>query len=219
MGFIDRLMGKAAAKSANPPGVRASRGAGSPGPSTQGASSSPQTVRKELVRVAGRDTLQHNGIPADWVRIEPLTMAAPSREPGVHVRLVVLHWDPRLMLHAIALQQNLAKRISVLDPLCERWLMGVSWQFELKHPPEFGPLPHPGSWTSAPPDYEALASAATPAPAAPELAAGDVISGPTHIGKQGSDARRDLERLLGERDADFQKSDHGGFEKTQPMKF
>ncbi|MGZ5180641.1 MAG: hypothetical protein ACXWC6_05180 [Ramlibacter sp.] len=215
MGFIDRLMGKAAARSTTQPGARTT---GAQGPTTQGASSSPQTVRKELVRVAGRDTLHHNGIPADWIRIEPLTMAAPSREPGVHVRLVVLHWDPRLMLHAIALQQNMAKRIAVLDPLCDRWLMGVSWQFELKHQPEFGPLPHPGSWTSAPPDYESLASGSTPAPT-PEPAGGDVISGPTHIGKQGSDARRDLERLLGERDADFQKSDHGGFEKTQPMKF
>ena len=47
----------------------------------------------------------------------------------------------------------------------------------------------------------------------------DVISGPTRIGKTSSDAKRDLERMLGERDADFQKSDHGGFERTQPMKF
>lgn len=217
MGFMDRLMGKPAAKgAASQPAARTGPRSHSH-PSTLGAASSPQSVRKELVRVAARDTLHHNGIPADWIRVEPLTMAAPSREPGVHVRLVVLHWDPRLMLHAISLQENLAKRIVVLDPLCERWLMGVSWQFDLKHDPGLPPLPHPGSWTAPPPKVEA--------PVAPkvEVEAGDqgadVISGPTRIGKTSSEAKRDLERLLGERDADFQKSDHGGFERTQPMKF
>jgi hypothetical protein len=216
MGFMDRLMGRPPAKAA----AQASRmGPGSNShPSTQGPATSAQSVRKELVRVAARDTLHHNGIPADWIRVEPLTMSAPSREPGVHVRLVVLHWDPRLMLHAVSLQDNLAKRISVLDPLCERWLMGVSWQFALKHHPAFPPLPHPGSWTSPMPEPAAVAAVPSGTPAGQDHGA-DVISGPTRIGKTGADAKRDLERMLGERDADFQKSDHGGFERTQPMKF
>jgi hypothetical protein len=122
------------------------------------------------------------------------------------------------MLHAISLQENLAKRVSVLDPLCDRWLMGVSWQFELKHSPGFPQLPHPGSWTSPAPDYEALANPPA-APANPGDQGADVISGPTRIGKTPSEAKRDLERMLGQRDADFQKSDLGGFERTQPMKF
>lgn len=217
MGFMDRLMGKPATKgAASQPAARSGPRSHSH-PSTQGAASSPQSVRKELVRVAARDTLHHNGIPADWIRVEPLTMAAPSREPGVHVRLVVLHWDPRLMLHAISLQDNLAKRIVVLDPLCERWLMGVSWQFDLKHDPGLPPLPHPGSWTAPPPKVEEPVAPKVEAEAGDQGA--DVISGPTRIGKTSADARRDLERMLGERDADFQKSDHGGFERTQPMKF
>lgn len=214
MGLMDRLRGKPAPKSGA--GQQAARSHADP--STRSAANSPQSVRKELVRVAARDTLHHNGIPADWIRVEPLTMAAPSREPGVHVRLVVLHWDPRLMLHAVSLQENLAKRIVVLDPLCERWLMGVSWQFALKHDPGFPPLPHPGSWTAPPPPaVETLVKPKTDDCAVDQGA--DVISGPTRIGKTGADARRDLERLLGERDADFQKSDHGGFQRTQPMKF
>jgi hypothetical protein len=214
MGFMDRLLGRPPAKGAGSPASRLGPGSSSH-PSTQGAPASAQSVRKELVRVAARDTLHHNGIPADWIRVEPLTMSAPNREPGVHVRLVVLHWDQRLMLHAISLQENLSKRIAVLDPLCERWLMGVSWQFALKHQPELPPLPHPGSWTSP---------VAEPVPVAEPSAAdadhgADVISGPTRIGKSSADAKRDLERMLGERDGDFQKSDHGGFERTQPMKF
>lgn len=217
MGFMDRLRGKPAAKGAASQSAARSGPRSHSHPSTQSAVNSPQSVRKELVRVAVRDTLHHNGIPADWIRVEPLTMAAPSREPGVHVRLVVLHWDPRLMLHAISLQENLSRRIVVLDPLCERWLMGISWQFDLKHDPGLPPLPHPGSWTAPPPKVEVPAVAKVEAEGADQGA--DVISGPTRIGKTSAEAKRDLERLLGERDGDFQKSDHGGFERTQPMKF
>jgi len=216
MGFMDRLMGRPPAKAVGSQASRMGPGSGSHA-STQGAATSTQSVRKELVRVAARDTFHHNGIPADWVRVEPLTMSAPSREPGVHVRLVVLHWDPRLMLHAISLQDNLSRRITVLDPLCERWLMGVSWQFALKQQTTFPPLPHPGSWTSPVPSPAEVIDPAT-IPLDGDHGA-DVISGPTRIGKSGAEAKRDLERLLSERDADFQKSDHGGFERTQPMKF
>ena len=168
------------------------------------------------MRVAGRDTLHHNGIPADWLRVEPLTMAAPGREPGLHVRIVVLHWDPRLMLHAVALQQNLVKRIALLDPECNKWLMGASWQFDLRDDSECPALPHPGSWTAPPPDLRHVTS---PMPVG---GVADVIEGPTRIPKPqpaAGTSREDLERMLAERDKDFQKSDHGGFEKTQPMKF
>ena len=215
MGFMDRLMGRQPAKASGSPASRMGPGSNS-NASTQGAAS-VQSVRKELVRVAAKDTFHHNGIPADWIRVEPLTMSAPSREPGVHVRLVVLHWDPRLMLHAISLQANLTKRVTVLDPLCDRWLMGVSWQFALKHDPAFPPLPHPGSWTSPPPSPAELTAAAAVPPGGDHGA--DVITGPTRIGQGSADAKRDLERMLGQRDADFQKSDLGGFERTQPMKF
>jgi len=214
MGLMNRLMGRPPAKAAGAAASRMGPGSNSH-PSTQGAGTSTQSVRKELVRVAARDTFHYNGIPADWIRVEPLTMSAPNREPGVHVRLVVLHWDARLMLHAVSLQENLTKRVIVLDPLCERWLMGVSWQFALNDHPAFPPLPHPGSWTSP------LPAPAEPTPTmSPDGDHGaDVITGPTRIGQNGADARRDLERMLGERDADFQKSGNGGFERTQPMKF
>jgi hypothetical protein len=213
MSFMDRLLGRPEPKPAKAAQQAPRQGQQQHSqPSTQNAANSPQSVRKELVRVAGRDTLQHNGIPSEWVRVEPLTMAAPGREPGLHVRIVVLHWDPRLMLHAVALQQNLVKRIALLDPECNKWLMGASWQFDLKDDSDCPPLPHPGSWTAPPPD---LSHVTSPMPVG---GVADVIEGPTRIPKE-TNAREDLERMLAERDKDFQKSDHGGFEKTQPMKF
>jgi hypothetical protein len=213
MGFLQRIFGS----SGTQPKAGGSR-SGQPSvnshpPSTRGSANSPQSVRKELVRVTARDTLLHNGIPADWVRADPLTTAAPGREPGVHVRLSVLHWDPRLMVHAVALQQHLEKRIHAMDPQASQWLMGLSWQFALKDSSDCPPLPHPGSWTAPPP---------TTMPAAPDTEPGsaDVISGPTRIAgaDAATSARAELERMLSERDADFKKDGGAAFETTQPMK-
>jgi hypothetical protein len=222
MGFLQRIFGSGGSQSKGS-AARAAQSANSQGhsPSTRGAANSPQSVRKELVRVSARDTLLHTGIPSGWVRADPLTTAAPGREPGVHVRLVVLHWDPRLMIHAVALQQNLEKRIHSMDPLAGQWLMGVSWQFSMADDSTCPPLPHPGSWTSPPPNL--FVADAPPAYRGGDTMPGnaDVISGPTRIsnGDASVDPRAELERMLSERDADFKKKDGGSsFEATQPMK-
>ncbi|TFZ02293.1 hypothetical protein EZ313_13555 [Ramlibacter henchirensis] len=215
MGLMDRLFGRTpAASSAQRAGPSSAQP--SVGPSTRGANS-PQAIRKELVRVSVRDTLLHNGIPATWLRAEPLTTSAPGRDVGVHVRLVVQHWDERLMQHAVALQEHVQKRIVSLDPLAERWLMGLSWQFDLEDVSSCPPLPHPGSWTASP----AAVKKAEPAAKAQPQPGADVITGPTRIQHAGEDKRKALERILSERDADFkrQESDGSEFGKTQPMGF
>ena len=221
MSFLNRIFGRTASKpaSAKPAGGRAAPTSVSPHqPSTRGGANSAQSVRKELIRVVTRDTLMHNGIPAHWIRADGLTTAVPNREPGVHIRLCVLHWDSRLMLHSVALQQNLEKRIHALDPMAEQWLMGISWQFVLKDDADCPPLPHPGSWTAPPPEAEDTDAAPMTTPGG----SADVISGPTRIQTpQGAhDPRAELERMLSERDADFHKrgEDGSGFEKTQPIK-
>ncbi|HYF17357.1 MAG TPA: hypothetical protein VEA40_05765 [Ramlibacter sp.] len=211
MGFLDRLLGK--------PDKTRHGGHSIQFQSTREGVVSPQSVRKELVRVATRDALLHNGIPGHWIKAEPLTQAATGREPGVHVRLAVQHWDPRLMHHAVALQQNLERRIHSLDPMADQWLMGISWQFALQDTSACPPLPHPGSWTAA--AAEPVQAAAAKPAAAPTGGSADVISGPTRITtppSAGPDARKDLERLLAERDAEFENSQSGSFAKTQPLK-
>ena len=216
MSLLQRMFGRPGASPAAATSKPSQSGAQAPAASTRGGASSTQSVRKELVRVSTRDMLLHNGIPADWVRADPLTTAVAGRPPGVHVRLSVLHWDPRLMVHAVALQQNVLKRIQTLDPQADQWLMGVSWQFALKDESACPPLPHPGSWTAVEePDSTAGAPLTRPGGSA------DVISGPTVIATPSpGDARRELERLLSERDADFARrgEDGTGFEKTQPLK-
>lgn len=175
-------------------------------------------TRRELLRVVLRDTLNRHGIPSDWLAAEVLATSNRNGERGVHWRLVVKHWDPRLLSCAVAFQQALIKRVTTFDPLASTWLTGISWQFALEDESQCPPLPHPGSWTAAP--HEAVQ--VTPVPAANEDSG--VIEGPVHIaakaGRDIDDARADLEQLLALRDADFRQHSAGGqtWASTEPAK-
>ena len=133
----------------------------------------PHRVRRELVRVAFRDTLLHAGIPLQWMRADPAVTQTPAGEPCISVRLVQLHWDARLPVHAVALQKQLVKRIEALDPAAGSWLADIQWKFDLADDSGCPALPHPGSWTSDP------ETAPMPIQVLPPASA-DVISGPAH---------------------------------------
>jgi len=174
------------------------------GPASQQHTTSQSATRKELLRVVLRDTLHRHGIPPDWIGAETLTVTSRTGERAVHWRLLVKHWDPRLLEHGVALQQALIKRVLTFDPVASNWLSGISWQFTLDDESVCPQMPHPGSWTAQP--------QATPTAVAEPVAQGDVIAGPVHIADpqpqpaEGThDARADLDALLAIRDADFQQ--------------
>jgi hypothetical protein len=207
MGMFDMLLGR---KPAPPARQRHSR----PAPSTQFAESqhtqaggSSQSVRKDLLKVALRETLTRNGIPPTWISADMLrTTSASKRETGLHVRLQVRHWDPRLLLHGVALEKDFAERLQLLDPAAANWLMGFSWQFAMEDKSPCPALPHPATWTAP---VEPTAPGPLQAGAEPS-SYGDVIAGPAPMGQSRplDDVRADLERLLALRDEDLRK--HGG---------
>jgi hypothetical protein len=184
--------------------------------STMNANSSGGT-RRELLRVVLRDTMTRHGIPSAWIAGEVL--ASSSRNgtlKGVHWRLVVKHWDPRLLTHGVAFQQALIKRVTTFDPLASGWLTGISWQFDLPDESLCPAMPHPGVWT-AEPSTRPVEPHAVVLPGG----SGDVIAGPVrisdpavaHVQKEDS-AKADLEQLFAVRDADFRKHADGS---TEPM--
>ena len=214
MGIFGRMMGKAE------PGKAAGKGGNSrlPANSTQFAASqaaqsrdpatSAHAVRKEVLKLVMRETLARNGIPESWLSADLLRTNSPKREQGIHVRLLVRHWDPRLLQHGVALEQEFYKRLLALDPLAPNWLMGFSWQFAMEDLSACPPLPHPGSWT-APPQAAQVDDK-------PTTRAGDIIEGPVMIPQTQDEVRADLERLLALRDDDMKK--HGdGFAPTRPV--
>jgi hypothetical protein len=203
MGFFARLFGGSRA-SAGDSRLYSQLGTGG----SKGPLASENATRRELLRVALSETLQRQGIPASWITAEMLTATSRDRESGIHWRLVVKHWEPQIMLHAVALQNRLIGRVQMFDPMAETWLMGISWQLALRDESACPALPHPGSWTAE------VRPARAPAPSRTVTGgAGDVIAGPVHIDGE-SAVTTDLERLKAIRDADVRAQEHAGDEET-----
>lgn len=208
------------------------------------SSAEQSAARRELLRSVLRKTLNRHGIPSTWLGAEMLIATSRGRETGLHWRLLIKHWDPRLLNHTIALQNALITRLISFDPLATEWLMGISWQFALATEAQCPPLPQAGYWTAEP-----RAAVPEPEPVAPVSGgSGDVIAGPVRIGTKpaplvarppratvpvsqqktvimerprptdSSDSvRSDLDKLLAVRDAELSRRTDGGSEPTQPM--
>jgi hypothetical protein len=191
-------------------------------PSAQPSSAAPNSSqlnvsshgnRRELLRVVLRDTMRRNGIPTEWITAETITAMSRNREPGVLWRLSVKHWDERLPGHLVAIQNALITRLHAFDPMAQEWLIGIAWQFSVPDESVCPPMPHPGSWTSAPRAAEAAA--------APAQSSGDVIAGPVSINAPTGDAKADLERLMSVMDAQYtgnEASAARGYAATEPAK-
>lgn len=206
MSFLSRLLGLARAPA---PSLRTNSQPHSQLVSTHsqqhsvGLQGSQNSTRRELLRVVLRDTLNRHGIPSAWVSAEMLLATSRSRDPGIHWRIVIKHWDPRLMTHGVAFQQALIKRVMSFDPMAASWLSGISWQFALPDESVCPPMPHPGIWTTDPQEAQDTSPSPMSGPS------GDVITGPVRIADAEADAvaqtRADLERLMALREDDFKR--------------
>lgn len=177
--------------------------------SSRGSPHSPGS-HKDIIAAALRDTLARTGIPAGWISAETLAAKSRTGVVGVHLRIVVRHWDPRLMLRLVPLQNALLVRVHRIDPVAEQWLLGITWQLSLPDESVCPPLPHPGSWT-------ALADAQQAQPASAQADAG-VIEGPVNVSAEADDPRADLERLMAAMDETFRERAEGSaYDATKPM--
>jgi hypothetical protein len=210
MGMLDLLLGRK-----QPPAKP--RNSRTPPNSTQFVASqlppgtvSAHSVRKDLLKLVLRETLTRNGIPQPWLAADVLRTTSARRDQGVHVRFLMRVWEPRLLLHGPALEQDFLQRLMLLDPEANDWLMGFSWQFAMEDFTRCPGLPHPGSWTAPPQEDTA------PGEDKPITRAGDIIEGPVLIPQPREDVRADLDRLLALRDEDMKR--HGdGFAATRPV--
>jgi hypothetical protein len=215
MGLISRLFG-AAPRAPEPSRPQLGAGVSVQAPMSEGE------TRRELLRVVLRDMMHRQGIPPDWIGAEMLTTTARNGQRGVHWRLLVKHWDPRILGHGVAIQQALLRRVTTFDPSSTTWLNGISWQFALADDSVCPSLPRAGSWKS--PEVPASAPE-TP----PQTMADIMIGGPVPVTdvqqpaapRDTDTARADLDALLAVRDADFQKHAEGdapGWSRTEPAK-
>jgi hypothetical protein len=216
MTFLTRLFGSRAPALATP---AVSQLTGSrQSPAQEGSKSG---TRRELLRVALRETLHRHGIPASWVAADVLVSTSRDGERGIHCRLVLKHWEPRLLAHAVPFQHSLVKRVTTLDASAANWLTGMSWQLALDDESICPAMPPPRFWTVRP-ELEPL-----PAAPEPEGGSGDVIGGPPQNDAQASDSAEDpvrspkvdLAQIFAARDADFKRRAGRDLDPqpTQPM--
>jgi len=177
-------------------------------PTEHGAgATSPWGERRELLRVVLRNTLNRHGIPAAWISAETLVTASRGGQKGIHWRLQIRHWDPRLLTHAVALQNSLILRVMAADPGAASWLMGISWQFALSDESPCPPMPNASFWT-AEPDTAVLDTVAT-----------ESENAETTADEAEDDVKADLDRLFAIRDAEFKQNAErvAGTDANQPM--
>lgn len=104
----------------------------------------PANLRRELLRLALRQSLSRNGIPVHWIGAEAIELPGPGNP--LHVRLLVQHWDERLPVLFLAFQEDFEQRLLAVEPLAHTWLRGFSWQFQLVDATSHPSLPDATTW-------------------------------------------------------------------------
>lgn len=107
---------------------------------------SETATRGQLVQVLLRDLLRKSGMPPGLVQCQIQVMNSRTRGPGIYVRLVVKHWDERLMQYAFAFQKALLTDIVQFEPKAGAWLQGIAWQLEVAGSCPLTDLPGPEFW-------------------------------------------------------------------------
>lgn len=174
---------------------------------------SDNAMRRQLVLVLMRDVIRRHGIAPQWIELQMLVVHSASRGSGLYVRLVLRHWDARLLNHAQAFQNELMADIGRFEPKAVHWLHGISWQLEMDDCP-YTTLPDKAFW-QAPPQAEAPPAV----PVAPvNHTAPDVEPAPSAAE---NDALEDLNQLFDIRDREIKRAaaENGPreYETTRPL--
>ena len=103
-------------------------------------------IRRQLVQMLLRDSLRLHGIPPGWIDCDMLLVSSQSRGPGMYIRLVMRHWDERLLKFAFAFQCSLLADIARFEPHAPEWMHGISWQLEVEADCPYPDMPHPAYW-------------------------------------------------------------------------
>lgn len=212
--------------------------AGVPGNSSFPHSRNPQhsmlhdgsetATRGQLVQVLLRDLVRKSGIPQGWIQCQIQVVNSQSRGKGLYVRLVVRHWDERLMKYAFAFQKALLTDIVQFEPKAADWLHGISWQLEVAASCTLTELPDSKFWhtpvTAAEPvdpfDIIPMPANAVAAPI-PKPATPTAMAAPTVPAARQDDTAQDLERLFAIRDNELANVVANnllpaGYESTEP---
>lgn len=141
MGLINRILGK----DKEPPS--ASRPAEADDPTAVDQAPARNVRRRDLVRIALRETMRHHGIPSDWIDCRTLSVLTRQHKSGMHVQFLVRKSDQQLLPFVHAFQEGFWREILRTDPRAKDWLFSVGWEFYGQSVAQgFSPMPAPNSW-------------------------------------------------------------------------
>lgn len=176
---------------------------------------SANSLRRQLVQVLLRDVMRRHGIPPGWLDCQMLVVSSRSRGEGMYVRLVMKHWDSRLLNYAVAFQKALMVDIMRFEPHAAEWLYGISWQLEVGDTCPYKELPDRSVWQEpARKSFHEPSHAPTP----------KSVQKPAHEPDPQSELKTDLERIFAIRDSDMlmrgEQASHpaSSYAKTVPQK-
>ncbi|MEO7885268.1 MAG: hypothetical protein ABI893_01115 [Polaromonas sp.] len=111
---------------------------------------SANAVRQQLIQVLLRDTARRAGIPSHWLDCQMLLTSSRAHGEGMYVRIIMKHWDLRMLTYAAAFQKALMADIMRFEPRASEWLHGISWQLDGGESCPHQDLPDPTSWMHNP---------------------------------------------------------------------
>lgn len=114
--------------------------------SVPGDEQSTIAVRQQLIQVLLRDTARRAGIPSHWLDCQMLLTSNPKGGEGMYLRIIMKHWDLRLLTYAAAFQKVLMGDIMRFEPRANEWLHGISWQLDGGDSCPHQDLPDPTIW-------------------------------------------------------------------------
>lgn len=161
-------------------------------------------TRRQLVQVVLRDCLRRLGIPPGWVECQMMVVNSRTRGQGLYVRLVMRHWDLRLLTYANAFQKELLAAITQFEPGASTWLHGISWELDVGDTCPYLDMPDPALWLPPSAPAEAPARASAPAVAA-TISPAIAVAGADADADEVLQDLQDLQRMFAVRDAHIEQ--------------
>jgi len=118
---------------------------GAPSDSRMPEQESVAGTRRELVRVMARDTQRAAGIPDGWLEIQVL-LELSRGQTYIHLRLVVRHWDERLVKLQVAFQRRVLSEVERFEPDARQWIGSITWLYPDDSDCPHSELPDPAIW-------------------------------------------------------------------------
>lgn len=102
---------------------------------------------RQLIMQCANQTIKLHGIPADWLKLELLTMADEAKA-YFQLQITLKHWDAYLLLHSHAFELAVMNRVREQNLAVSRSMRAVLWRVAPDAGCPYEQMPPSVAWTS-----------------------------------------------------------------------